>query len=92
MTNPPGPPRLHDTAWMARAQCRGQNTDQWFPERGGNLAALFARRLCTGCPVKGACRDYAIDNFITHGIWGGMSPDERKEHRARRNRERKGAA
>ncbi|HEY5853713.1 MAG TPA: WhiB family transcriptional regulator [Aldersonia sp.] len=37
--------------------------------------------MCARCPVVAACRDHAMDAQIVHGIWGGMSPRERKHHR-----------
>lgn len=36
-----------------------------------------AKRLCSFCPVREECRDYAIANDETDGIWGGLTPDER---------------
>lgn len=86
-------PRLDDTAWMTHAACQGEPTDLWFPEKGSTgWDTRTARQVCADCPVKNDCRDYAIDNFIRHGIWGGMTVDERTAYRARRNREKRGAA
>lgn len=39
-----------------------------------------AKRLCDRCPVRDACRDYAIANDEQDGVWGGMTPDERAEY------------
>ena len=37
------------------------------------------------CPVQAACLDYAIDNHVDHGVWGGKSERERRRiARARR--------
>lgn len=76
--------------WRERAACRNTHPDLFFPEKGDNGSrTLFARRLCTDCPVKQDCLDYAITEAIFHGIWGGMSVDERNQERARRNRAKK---
>ena len=37
-----------------------------------------AKRLCDGCAVRDDCRDYALDTRQSDGIWGGMTPEERR--------------
>ncbi len=70
--------------WIKRAACRGFPTVWWFPEGGGALPAL-PFFVCSQCKVADTCLDYAIDNHIKPGIWGGMSENERKvERRARK--------
>lgn len=39
-----------------------------------------AKALCAVCPVREACRDYAIANDETDGVWGGLTPDERADY------------
>ncbi|MFI2434716.1 WhiB family transcriptional regulator [Streptomyces sp. NPDC018693] len=41
-----------------------------------------AKERCARCPVREACADYAIDNGIRDGIYGGLTVDER-DQRAR---------
>ncbi|MDQ1018828.1 WhiB family transcriptional regulator [Streptomyces afghaniensis] len=38
-----------------------------------------AKALCALCPVRRACADYAIDNDIRDGIYGGLTVDERNQ-------------
>jgi len=33
--------------------------------------------MCSGCPVKITCFEYALETDQRHGIWGGTSPNER---------------
>jgi len=37
-----------------------------------------AKRLCNRCPVKTECLTMALVNDEPYGIWGGLSPRERK--------------
>ncbi len=42
-----------------------------------------AKALCLSCPVMQECRDWALANssLTTHGIWGGLTPQQRRTHR-----------
>lgn len=54
-------------------------------ETSGFLTLLrYAREMCSDCPVRNLCASYAIDANETHGIWGGMSPFDRKTIRRKR--------
>ena len=71
-----------DAGWRARAACRGCDPELWFPVVGKN--ATEPRRICNTCPVKSECRTAGVDeNF---GIWGGLSPRERRDDRRRLER------
>ena len=65
-----------DTSWMALGNCREQPPDLFFPSDG--VGVEIARRVCAGCPVKGPCLEYAMENHIDHGVWGGTSERERR--------------
>jgi len=61
---------------MARAQCRGENTEIFFDE-----AMIKSRKFlvfCDACPVRKACGEWAVKNKETHGVWGGFTPMERR--------------
>jgi hypothetical protein len=45
----------------------------------------YAKSLCSDCPVRNLCGDYAITNGEVHGVWGGMNPADRKTIRRRIN-------
>ena len=46
----------------------------------------YARELCHGCPVVELCGEYAVTNDERFGVWGGMSPPERRAIRRSRGR------
>ncbi len=67
-------------SWWLRADCRTQESQLWFPERGES--AEPARRICLTCPVMAECRDYALTSSMPLlGVWGGMSEREREKAR-----------
>lgn len=44
--------------------------------------ARRAKRICRDCPVVSECLEYALSNNLNEtddGIWGGMTPGERRE-------------
>lgn len=52
--------------------------DVFFPERGKATNAP-ARAICADCPVRNTCRQYAKDHRLyDHGVFGGMSVDQRR--------------
>ena len=46
-----------------------------------------ARKICRDCPVKGTCLEYALEQRIDHGVWGGCSERERRRILKRRRDE-----
>ena len=64
-----------DTDWMAEGRCREMEAGLFFPSDG--LGVERARVICMTCPVRQACRDYALRHRIPHGVWGGTSERER---------------
>ena len=68
-------------AWTAHARCRTAPPELFFPAKTDSLDA--ARNICAHCPVRDACRAYAIAaGPALKGVWGGLS--ERERDRARR--------
>ncbi len=43
-----------------------------------------ARKICATCPVTATCLEYALENRIDHGVWGGCSERERRRILKRR--------
>lgn len=76
--------------WQEFALCAQTDPDIFFPEKGGSIAP--ATSVCASCPVQADCLEYAITHDIRHGIWGGMSDnDRRKIARDRRRTRAQGA-
>lgn len=65
-----------DTAWMAEGNCRDEPPSRFFPSDG--VGVEVARRICAGCPVKSPCLEYALEQRVDHGVWGGTSERERR--------------
>lgn len=40
-----------------------------------------ATLICQPCPVTDLCLQYALDNRIPFGVWGGQTPLQRKQTR-----------
>ena len=74
-----------DTNWMARGNCRDEAPARFFPSDG--VGVDHARRICATCPVQGPCLEYALEQRIDHGVWGGASERERRRILKRRRLE-----
>ncbi len=73
-----------DTSWMNSGKCREYPPNTFFPS--DSVGVSIARRICAVCPMKAICLEYALDNQIEHGIWGGTSERARRRMvRARLN-------
>lgn len=72
------------------AACYDNSIDpeSYFPVNtltGDNRAA---KKVCKTCPVRSECLEYALENFISFGIWGGLTGPERVRLRWKRKHER----
>ncbi|MGH9019764.1 MAG: WhiB family transcriptional regulator [Acidimicrobiales bacterium] len=74
------------TEWMADGKCREYPAGVFFPRDG--LGVIKAQRICATCPVADQCLEYAIDNHVDHGVWGGKSERERRRIARARRRSR----
>ncbi|MGH8929373.1 MAG: WhiB family transcriptional regulator [Egibacteraceae bacterium] len=63
--------------WMKTAKCLYAEPDTFFPEKGGSTKE--AKRICSECPVRAKCLEYALENDERFGIWGGLSERERRK-------------
>lgn len=72
-------------AWLQLANCRGVDPDLFYGDRWGNPNdAAHAKAVCNGCVVREDCLSYALTQPEIHGIWGGLSPVERRAERRQR--------
>ncbi|MDA8279493.1 MAG: WhiB family transcriptional regulator [Actinomycetota bacterium] len=65
-----------DTQWMRRGRCKDMDPAIFFPNDG--VGVQVAQRICAECSVRAECLDYALDNRVDHGVWGGASERERR--------------
>lgn len=73
-------------AWHARAACRGHDPDLWFPGPGQSRRREEAIRICSGCPVRVECADWAARHRPPFGVWAGVPESERDTTTARPSR------
>ena len=68
--------------WQDRAACRDVPVQLFFPpaEHEGDEA----KAMCAICEVRQPCLEYAIAAGERFGVWGGLTPQERRSLIARR--------
>lgn len=72
--------RLIDTNWRLLAACRSAEPDLFFPvsSSGKSLEQVNeAKAVCARCLVRRQCLAFALLTRQVHGIWGGLSEQER---------------
>ncbi len=67
-----------DPGWYEQAACQNQGWQKFFDEPDPTAA----QRLCAGCPVRIPCLRFAMSQGIDNGIWGGLTPEQRRRTRA----------
>ena len=73
-------------SWYHYAACQGQDPELFFPIGTNGLALrqlAEAKQICASCSVQSLCLEWAMLAGIEHGVWGGMSEDERRTLRRR---------
>lgn len=76
---------------FARAACRGAPSELFVlpkedRERTYPRDYDKARTYCKACPIRAECLEYAIVNHIDYGMYGGLTPNQRRRIRWRRVR------
>lgn len=64
--------------WRADANCRGKDTDLFFPDRG--VAPIEALVICGECPVWFECLSWAVDAGEDDGVLGRMRAAQRERY------------
>jgi WhiB family redox-sensing transcriptional regulator len=74
--------------WRQFGSCRDSDPDLFYPVGRGHAAqeqTEVAKSVCRSCPSREPCLAFALGTRQDLGVWGGMSPDDRRELiRARR--------
>ena len=61
--------------WRDGALCAETDPGAFFPDKGGSTRD--AKNVCSSCPVRAQCLEYALSNDERFGVWGGLSERER---------------
>ncbi|MFE2518365.1 WhiB family transcriptional regulator [Streptomyces mirabilis] len=73
---------IGDTSWHSRGACHGMDPEDadavFFPLPRDHEAIAEAKELCGWCPVRRECLDFALENVLKEGIWGGLTEAERR--------------
>lgn len=78
-------------SWRNGAACRTYDPELFFPLGTAGPALLqadAAKLVCIGCPVRDACLRWALEVGVDHGVWGGLSEEERRSWKRRKARGR----
>jgi len=65
-----------DTSFFKDALCPQTDPEAFFPDKGS--PGKEAKEICYRCEVATRCLQWAIENEMEYGIWGGLSARERK--------------
>lgn len=70
-----------DDDWRNFSACRDVDPERFFPigSTGPAIAQVEqAKAVCRRCPVVDECLSWALEAGEDHGVWGGMSEEERR--------------
>ncbi len=76
-------------SWRFAGACRSADPDLFFPVSGTRRAEkqiARAKAVCSGCPVRLECLEFALSQSHIDGIWGGTTLEDRRRDRRRRRR------
>ena len=68
--------KLTDVAFMEFARCKDNKEIDFHSTIPAMIKSAVA--FCSECPVQQACLNYAIQNHINHGVWGGSTAYQRQ--------------
>lgn len=74
------------TDWRHRAGCRNEDPELFFPVGDSGPAitqTTAAKAVCHRCTAAADCLAWALATGQDHGIWGGLSENERRDLRRR---------
>ena len=77
--------------WRHQAACLTEDPELFFPVGNTGPAIMQnaeAKKVCARCDVRTECLQWALDAGQDHGVWGGLSEDERRAMKRRNARAR----
>ena len=69
-------PITEERPWLVFGACRQIGPDLFFPQTKAEEDE--ALRVCSTCPVREECLDYALGARETYGVWGGTTEKQRR--------------
>jgi WhiB family transcriptional regulator, redox-sensing transcriptional regulator len=66
---------MSDQSWRQYAQCRKMDINLFF----GSNSFRTGTVVCAMCPVKRECLEFALENSIPDGVYGGMNSKARSK-------------
>jgi WhiB family transcriptional regulator, redox-sensing transcriptional regulator len=69
--------------WRSGAACGADSVEIFFPSevvdsQDQHRREAEAKEICAGCPVRLQCLLSAVIAGERHGVWGGLTPTERR--------------
>ena len=59
-----------DISFFKLAKCKNNKQIDFFSTT--TSGSKIAQKFCEDCPVKMPCLQYALQENILHGVWGGL--------------------
>jgi WhiB family redox-sensing transcriptional regulator len=72
---------LGEIGWLRRGACRSSDPELFFPLAPSAVQEAQAKAICATCQVLAECRAHALHTGEADGIWGGLTPGERRRAR-----------
>jgi WhiB family transcriptional regulator, redox-sensing transcriptional regulator len=72
---------LEEIGWLRKGACESSDPELFFPLAPTPAQEARAKAVCAGCQVLTECRSYALKAGEADGIWGGLTPEERRRSR-----------
>jgi WhiB family redox-sensing transcriptional regulator len=71
-------------------ECYKHDPEMMFPDAGRGVLSVgerAAKQVCKVCPIRDQCLQGALDREEPHGVWGGMTEQERRVILSKRARD-----
>ncbi|MBW3557362.1 MAG: WhiB family transcriptional regulator [Actinobacteria bacterium] len=67
---------MTNQTWRQHSACTGVDPDIFYPV--SDEEAEVAKAICSHCPVRQPCLEYALTTRERDGVWGGATERERR--------------
>ena len=67
--------------WWKSAACQDADPELFFPVSAvgpGREDIARAKAVCASCLVRQPCLEFALATHQVHGVWGGLTEEERR--------------